>query len=117
MNKNHVEEALKKLREKKDLKKINIVKLDFESNVVLFCSKNLTPFNQQLAWKYCELKCAGEIHISWSSNGVAKLRWIMNEKYCMIIKLLIILTLSSKRVKVKIEIDKVIYIFSFQGFN
>ena len=71
VNRKHSEEALAK---KSDLKKIDNVNLNFESNVVLFFSKNLTPFNQHLAWKCCELEWAVKIHSSWSSKGVIKLR-------------------------------------------
>ena len=77
VNRKHAEEALAK---KSDLKKIDKVNLNFDSNVVLFFSKNLTPFNQCLALKCCELKHAGKIHSSWSSKGVIKLRRTMNEK-------------------------------------
>ena len=77
LNRKHAEEALAK---KSDLKKINNVNLNFESNVVLFFSENLTPFNQHLAWKCGELKRAGKIHSSWSCKGVIKLKQTMNEK-------------------------------------
>ena len=40
----------------------------------------LTPFNQNLAQKCCELKCFGKIHSSWSSKGVIKQRWTVKEK-------------------------------------
>ena len=34
------------------------MKLDFEPHVVLYISKNLTIFNQHLAWQFRELKRA-----------------------------------------------------------
>ena len=71
VNIKHAEEALAK---KSDLKKIDNVNLNFDSNVVLFFNKNLTPFNQYLAWKCREIKRAGNIYSSWSYKGVIKLR-------------------------------------------
>ena len=71
VNRKHSEEAIAK---KSDLKKIDNVNLNFESNVVLFFSENLTPFNQRLAWKCPELKRPGKIHSSWSSKRFIKLR-------------------------------------------
>ena len=57
VNGKYAEEALAK---KSSFKKIGNVNLNFESNIVLFFSENLTPFNQHLAWKCCELKCDGK---------------------------------------------------------
>ena len=71
VNRKHAEEALAK---KSDLKKIDNVNLNFDSNVVLFFNKNLTPFNQYLAWKCREIKRAGNIHSSWSYKRIIKLR-------------------------------------------
>ena len=107
MNRKHAREALEK---KSELKKIDNVNLNLGSNVALFFNENLTHFNQHLAWKCCNLEGAGKIHTSWSSTRVVK--WII--AYCMVNKLLIsILTLSSKKNKVKIETDKAIHLFSF----
>ena len=50
------------------------------SNVKLYMSENLTPYNQHLAWKCRELKRAGVIHSSWSSKGIVKLRRTANER-------------------------------------
>ena len=77
VNRKHAEEAQAR---RSDLKKVDNVNLNFESNVVLFFSENLTPFNQRLAWKCREVKRAGEKHSSWSCKEVIKLRQTMNEK-------------------------------------
>ena len=55
-------------------------KVEFLSNVKLYISKNLTPYNQHVAWKCRELKRAGVINSSWSSNGIIKLRFTANER-------------------------------------
>ena len=54
-------------------------KLGFQSDARIFVSKNLTPYNQHLAWKCRELKRAGKIHSCWSAKGVVKIRRTMNE--------------------------------------
>ena len=108
MNRKHAEEALAK---KSDLKKIDNVNLNFQSNVVLFFSKNLTSFNQHLEWKCRELKRAGKIHSNWSCKGVIKLRQTMNEKAISILHDDQIANLYPD--SVEIEIDKVVYISSF----
>ena len=48
-------------------------KLGFQSDARIFVSKNLTPYNQHLAWTCKELKQAGKIHSCWSANGVVKI--------------------------------------------
>ena len=50
------------------------------SDTKLFVNENLTPFNQNLSWKYRELKRAGLIYSTWSSKGVVKFRQTQNEK-------------------------------------
>ena len=66
------------LSKKLDLQHIDKVKLAFpEGN--LFFNENLTPYNQKLAGKCRELKCAGKIHSTWNTKGVIKLRYTMNE--------------------------------------
>ena len=60
--------------------KIDRSKLRFESNVKLYMSENVTPYNQHLAWKCRELKRARMIHSSWSSKGIMKLRCTANER-------------------------------------
>ena len=50
------------------------------SDTKLFVNENLTPFNQNLSWKYRELKRAGFIYSTWSSKGVVKFRQTQNEK-------------------------------------
>ena len=67
------------LSKKLDLQHFDKVSLGFpEAN--LFFNENLTPYNQKLAWKCRELKCAGKIHSTWSSKWVIKLRRTMNER-------------------------------------
>ena len=69
----------KKAFEKKDLNsKLNNVKLEFRSDVKIFLSENLTPYNQHLSWMCRELKQARRIHSCWSSKGVVKIRRTMN---------------------------------------
>ena len=46
VNRKHAKKALAK---KSELKKITNVHLNFKSNVVLFFSENLTPFNHHLS--------------------------------------------------------------------
>ena len=67
------------LSKKCETSKIYKSKLSFESNVKLYVSENLTPYNQHLAWKCRELKRSGVIHSSWSSKGIIKLRCTANE--------------------------------------
>ena len=55
-------------------------KLGFQSDARIFVSKNLTPYNQHLAWKCRELKQAGKIHSCWSAKGVVKIRRTTNER-------------------------------------
>ena len=43
-------------------------------------NKNVTPYNQHLAWKCRELKRAGVIHSSSSSKDIIKLRRTVNER-------------------------------------
>lgn len=43
-------------------------------------SENVTPYNQNLAWKCRELNRAEVIHTSWSSKGIIKLRHTANEQ-------------------------------------
>ena len=61
-----------------DLQHIDKVKLGL-TEAHLFSSENLIPYNQKLAWKCRELKCAGKIHSTWSSKRVINLRCTMNE--------------------------------------
>ena len=67
------------LSKKFETSKIDRSKLGFESNVKLYVSENLTPYNQYLACKCRELKRAGVIHSSWSSKGIIKLRHTANQ--------------------------------------
>ena len=67
------------LNKKFETSKIDKSKLGFESNVKLYVSENLTPYNQHLAWKCRELKRGGVINSSWSSKGIIKLRHTANE--------------------------------------
>ena len=60
-------------------RKLDNAKLGFQSDSRIFVSKNLTPYNQHLAWKCRELKRAGKIHSCWSAKGVVKIRKTMNE--------------------------------------
>ena len=76
MNRKHCYAILSK---KFETSKIDRSKLEFESNVKLHVSENLTPYNQHLALKSRELKRAGVIHSSWSSKGIIKLRHTANE--------------------------------------
>ena len=57
---------------------IDKVELGFPEKKLLF-NKNLTPYNQKLAWRCRELKHAGKIHSTWSTKGIIKLRCTMNE--------------------------------------
>ena len=66
------------LNNKFETSKIYRSRLGFESNVKLYVSENLTPYNQHLAWQCRELKRAGVIHSSWSSKGIIKLRHAAN---------------------------------------
>ena len=75
VNRKHCNAILSK---KFETSKIDKSKLGFESNVKLYVSENLTPYNQHLAWKCRELKRAGIIHSSWSSKGIVKLRCTEN---------------------------------------
>ena len=68
----------KALDKKLNLRKVDRTKLGFQAGAVLF-SENLTHYNQCLAWKCRELKRASKIHSSWSSKGIVKLRYTMNE--------------------------------------
>ena len=71
----------KGLENKKDLNnKLDNAKLGFQSDVKICLSKNLTPYNQHLAWMYRELKQARRIHSCWSSKGVVKIQRTMNER-------------------------------------
>ena len=67
------------LSKKCETSKTDKSKLGFDSNVKLYVSENLTPYNQHLTWKCRELKRAGVIHSSWSSKGILKLRCTANE--------------------------------------
>ena len=62
-----------------DLQYIGKVKLGF-SEAILFFNGNLTPYNQKPIWKCRELRRAGEMHSSWSSKDVIKLRHTMNKR-------------------------------------
>ena len=77
VNRKHCNAILSK---KFETSKIDKSKLGFESNVKLYVSENLTPYNQHLASKCRELKRAGVIHSSWSSKGIIKLRRTANER-------------------------------------
>ena len=96
VNRKHCNAILSK---KFETSKIDKSKLGFESNVKLYVSENLTLYNQHLAWKCRELKRAGVIHSSWSSEGIVKLGHTANEcSIPLIMKtelLLFILILSS----------------------
>ena len=50
-------------------RKLDNAKLEFKSDARIFVSKDLTPYNQHLAWKCRELKPAGKIHSCWSAKG------------------------------------------------
>ena len=41
---------------------VNKMELGFKSDVALYISENLTPFNQRLTWQCRELKIARLIH-------------------------------------------------------
>ena len=70
----------KALENKNDLhNKLDNAKLGFQSDMKIFLIKNLTPYNQYLAWMCRELKRA-RIHSCWSSKGVVKIRRTMNER-------------------------------------
>ena len=60
-------------------RKLDNEKLGFQSDARIFVTKNLTPYNQPLAWKCRELKRAAKIHSCWSAKGVVKIRRTMNE--------------------------------------
>ena len=60
-------------------RKLDKRKLGFQSDIRIFVSEIVTPYNQHLAWKCRELKQAGKIHSCWSAKGVAKVRRTMNE--------------------------------------
>ena len=76
VNRKHCNAILSK---KFETSQIDKSKLGFESNVKLYVSENLTPYNQHLASKCRELKRAGVIHSSWSSKGIINLRRTANE--------------------------------------
>ena len=67
------------LEKKKKLMSVNKMELGFKSDVALYISENLTPFNQRLTWQCRELKIARLIHSFWSLKGVVKIRHTMNE--------------------------------------
>ena len=54
--------------------------LEFQYNVRIFISKDLTPYNQHIAWKCRERKRAGKINNCCSTNGVVKLGRTINER-------------------------------------
>ena len=54
--------------------------MHFDTSSVLYFSENLTPYNQNLAWKCRELERADLIHSTWSSKGLIKIRRSINEK-------------------------------------
>ena len=60
----------------KKKKQISINKTELH----LYISKNLNPFNQCLAWQCRELKRARLIHSCWSSKSAVKIRHTMNER-------------------------------------
>ena len=59
---------------------LNKKESEFELDVALCISENVTPFNQRLAWQCKELKRPRLIHSCWSSKGVVKIRCTMNER-------------------------------------
>ena len=65
--------------------KLDNEKLGFQSDVRIFVSENLTPYNQHLAWKYRELKRAGKIRSYWSAKDVVKIKGRLNERPIVII--------------------------------
>ena len=68
------------LDKKMDLHKLDIRRLDFNPVKTLYCSENLTPTNQLMAWKCKELKRVSKIHSTWSASGVIKIRRTANER-------------------------------------
>ena len=60
-------------------RKLDNAKLGFQEDARIFASGNLTPYNQNLAWKCREWNRAGKIHSCWSAKGVVKIRRTMNE--------------------------------------
>ena len=66
--------------------KLDNEKLGFQSDVRIFVSENLTPYNQHLAWKYRELKRAGKIRSCWSAKDVLKIKGRLNERPIVIIR-------------------------------
>ena len=60
-------------------RKLDNAKLGFQEDARIFVSGNLTPYNQNLAWKCREWKRAGKIHSCWSAKEVVKIRRTMNE--------------------------------------
>ena len=68
------------LDKKHELRKTDNAKLCFQDKVKLFVSKNLSPFNQRLAWKFRELRQASKIHSAFSSKGIVKFCHTMNEQ-------------------------------------
>ena len=71
----------KALENKKDLNnKLENAKLEFQSDVKIFLSESLTPYNQHLAWMCRQLKQARRIHSCWSSKIVVKIHRTMNDR-------------------------------------
>ena len=58
--------------------------LGFNPVKTLYCSENLTPLNQLLAWKCRDLKRASMINSTWSVWGVIRIRRTANERALLI---------------------------------
>ena len=61
-------------------RKLDNEKLGFQWDARIFVSKNVTPYEQHLAWKCRELKQAGKILSCWSAKEVVKFRRTMNKR-------------------------------------
>ena len=75
------------LEKKKKLMSVNKMELGFKSDVALYISENLTPFNQRLTWQCRELKIARLIHSFWSLKVLWKSGTLwMNLHFQLIVK-------------------------------
>ena len=61
-------------------KRIDNSKFGFNVENKLFVCKNLTPYNQHLAWMCRELKRRKKIYNSWASQRIIKLKRTINEQ-------------------------------------
>ena len=60
--------------------KLSQAKLGLQLDGKILLSKDLTPYNQYLAWTCREKKRVKRIHSCWSSKGAVKIRRTMNER-------------------------------------